>query len=164
MFLISLISKEEIVFCGDTAQTISKGMDFRFSDLKKLFFHYNEIYEFNSEKNQNQDKEKEKEHRKNTELNEKNQSKNKNKIKEKNVDNTKDNLKRDENKNKFKKSNEVQMKNKHPYDFAEIKEEESKHLAPKLAEIQQNKKTFFPFFKNEILLKDLEFNVLKVNK
>ena len=40
LFLLSLLSLEQIVFCGDTAQTISKGLEFRFSDLKKLFFYY----------------------------------------------------------------------------------------------------------------------------
>ena len=38
LFLFTLITKEQIIFCGDTAQTIAKGMDFRFSDLKKLFY------------------------------------------------------------------------------------------------------------------------------
>lgn len=39
LYLFTLITKKQIVFCGDTAQTIAKGIDFRFSDLKKLFFY-----------------------------------------------------------------------------------------------------------------------------
>jgi len=33
------------MYCGDTAQTIAKGIDFRFSDLKKLFYHGKKISE-----------------------------------------------------------------------------------------------------------------------
>lgn len=38
LFLLTLLAQKQIIFCGDTAQTIAKGIDFRFSDLKKLFF------------------------------------------------------------------------------------------------------------------------------
>lgn len=47
LFLLTLIAKEQIIFCGDTAQTIAKGVNFRFSDLKKLFFHGRSIKESN---------------------------------------------------------------------------------------------------------------------
>ena len=43
LFLFTLLAKEQIIFCGDTAQTIAKGIDFRFSDLKKLFYHGKDI-------------------------------------------------------------------------------------------------------------------------
>ena len=38
LFLLTLLAKKQIIFCGDTAQTIAKGIDFRFSDLKKSFY------------------------------------------------------------------------------------------------------------------------------
>lgn len=43
MFLISLVVQKEIMFCGDTAQTIAKGVEFRFSDLKFIFHHAKSI-------------------------------------------------------------------------------------------------------------------------
>jgi len=32
------MAKEQLIFCGDTAQTIAKGVNFRFSDLTTLFY------------------------------------------------------------------------------------------------------------------------------
>ena len=45
LLLLSLICLNQVIFCGDTAQTIMKGLCFRFSDLKKLFHYYQEDVE-----------------------------------------------------------------------------------------------------------------------
>lgn len=39
MFLLSLLAMNEVLFCGDTAQTIAKGVEFRFQELKGNFYH-----------------------------------------------------------------------------------------------------------------------------
>ena len=52
IFLLTLITKKQIIFCGDTAQTIAKGINFRFTDLKKLFFHGKELIQTNFNKQQ----------------------------------------------------------------------------------------------------------------
>jgi hypothetical protein len=41
--LLLLVTNEKVFFCGDTAQTIAKGVTFRFHDLKPVFVNQNEI-------------------------------------------------------------------------------------------------------------------------
>jgi len=53
LFLLSLLSLKQIIFCGDTAQTIIKGLQFRFSDLKKLFFYYKDKENYKKSSYQN---------------------------------------------------------------------------------------------------------------
>lgn len=38
IYLLSLIVTDGLFYCGDTAQAITKGISFRFSDIKSIFF------------------------------------------------------------------------------------------------------------------------------
>ena len=37
LWLLTTMTERNIFFCGDTAQTIAKGVGFRFYDLKQIF-------------------------------------------------------------------------------------------------------------------------------
>lgn len=38
LYLISKIVSNGIFYCGDSAQTIAKGVNFKFSDISKMFY------------------------------------------------------------------------------------------------------------------------------
>ena len=42
--LLMTMTERNIFFCGDTAQTIAKGVGFRFYDLKAVFSHNKDIH------------------------------------------------------------------------------------------------------------------------
>ncbi len=37
IYLLTKITKKNVLYCGDTAQAISKGVTFKFSEIKSLF-------------------------------------------------------------------------------------------------------------------------------
>jgi superfamily I DNA/RNA helicase len=38
IYLLSLLATDGLFYCGDTAQAITKGVSFRFADIKSMFF------------------------------------------------------------------------------------------------------------------------------